>query len=692
MSKTYSPENTPSPTNDSTKNTAPFGAWPPEIDSSLFTANTVKFNEPQLDNGHCYWLEQRPEEKGRGVVVCQTIENGKASKHFDLTPANVNVRTKVHEYGGACYKVSDNVVYFVNADDQRVYKMPTDQSSEPMPLSPTNSDTISYRYADFFIDHPRQQLICICEIYRKDAAEPESNIISLCLDGSSEIGFNVLVFGNDFYSNPRVSPDGEKLAWLTWDHPNMPWDNSECWVADFNDMNMLYKHRKVAGGESGANTKDKGESVFQPQWSPTGDLLFVSDRNNWWNIYSYNTYNKYTEALVEMPAEFATPQWVFGMSTYGFLNSYTLFCTYASDGRNHLATIDLMSHKFTTLDLPFTLAEGIACQDDDDTALFIGATPTSLPEIIRWKKDHWEAVASSSDLTMATASISQPKAIQFENSSKERVHGFFYPPMHQHYQGEANSLPPLIVMCHGGPTGSTSPAFNLKAQYWTNRGFAVFDINYSGSTGYGREYRRRLYNQWGVADVDDLCSGANYLIEQGLVDKDKVAIRGNSAGGYSVLAALTFHDTFKAGASLYGIGDLSALTEDTHKFESRYCDQLIGEYPKEKALYEQRSPIHSIEQLNCPVIFLQGLEDKIVPPNQAEAMVNALHKKHIPVAYVTFENEGHGFRQAENICYSIDVEYAFYGEIFGLAPQESLPTVPFVATSSAQATTDSQEN
>lgn len=679
MSKTYSHNTTDKQTSSSSlnKTIAPFGAWPPEINSTLFTANTVKFNEPQLDHGNCYWLEQRPEEKGRGVVVCQTINNGIKGERYDLTPANVNVRTKAHEYGGGCYKVSGDTVYFVNADDQRVYRMPVDQSNEPIALSPESNEKTRYRYADFFVDHEREQLICICEIYRLESAEPESNIISLRLDGSSTIGFNVLVFGNDFYSNPSVSPDGEKLTWLTWNHPNMPWDNSECWIADFNSMNMLHKHRKVAGGKGTANTEDKGESVFQPQWSPTGDLLFVSDRNNWWNIYSYNTYNKYTEALVDMPAEFATPQWVFGMSTYGFLNSYTLFCTYASEGQSHLATIDLMSKTFTPLDLPFTLAEGIACQDDNDTALFIGASFTSLPEIIRWKKDSWQSIAKSSDLTMATESISMPQAIHFTNSSAQTVHGFFYPPMHQNYQGETDSKPPLIVMCHGGPTGSTNPSFNLKAQYWTNRGFAVFDVNYSGSTGYGRAYRRRLYKQWGVADVDDLCKGAEYLIEQGWVDSNKIAIRGNSAGGYSVLAALTFHDTFTAGASLYGVGDLSALTEDTHKFESRYCDQLIGDYPKEKALYEQRSPINSIEQLNCPVIFLQGLEDKIVPPNQAEAMVDALHKKNIPVAHVTFEHEGHGFRQAENICYAIDVEYAFYADIFDLTPSEKLPTVPF---------------
>lgn len=677
MSKTYS-------ATAPTKAIAPYGTWSPEISSSQLTENTVRLSNPQLDSGHCYWLEQRPEEKGRCVVVCQKIDNGEKGQCYDVTPASVSVHTKAHEYGGACYTVSNGVIYFVNAGDQRVYSMPTDQSSEPIAISPESSEQVNYRYADFFVDHGRKQLLCVCEIDRKNStkhSEPESNIISLRLDGSSTIGFNVLIFGNDFYSNPSVSPDGEKLTWLTWNHPNMPWDNSECWIADFNSLNMLHKHRKVAGGEGCGNNSDKGESVFQPQWSPTGDLLFVSDRDNWWNLYSYNTYNKYIEPIIEMPAEFATPQWVFGMSTYGFLNSYTLFCTYTQNGQWHLANIDLMSHNFLSIETPFTQIEGVVCQDDDDTALFLGANPTTAAELIRWKKDSWESIAKSSHTVISKHAISTPKAICFSNSMQQDVHGFFYPPCHSKYCGDETQAAPLIVMCHGGPTGATSSALNLKVQYWTNRGFAVFDINYSGSTGYGRDYRRRLYTQWGVNDVDDLCLGAQYLIDQGWVDKDKVAIRGSSAGGYSVLAALTFHDTFKAGASLYGIGDLSALAEDTHKFESRYCDQLIGEYPKDKALYDQRSPIHSISQLNCPVIFLQGLDDKVVPPNQAQAMVNALHQKNIPVAYVPFEGEGHGFRQASNIRHAMDVEYAFYAEVFQFTTHEVLPTVPFVTSS-----------
>lgn len=678
-----------------TKSIKPYGCWPPAIASSTLTQKSVRLGEPQLDQGHCYWLEQRPEEKGRCVVVGMASDDlnkddiSQAAR--DITPADMSVRTKAHEYGGGSYCVDQGMLYFVNAEDQRVYSMPVNHSADTQPALPTvlspeaPSSKSSYRYADFFVDHTRNQLLAVCEIHREDQKEPENCIVSLRLDGSSTLGFNVLVFGNDFYSNPSVSPDGEKLTWLTWNHPNMPWDNSECWIADFNATGMLHKQRKVAGGAGGFNA-DKGESVFQPCWSPTGDLLFVSDRNNWWNLYSYNTYNKYTECLLDMPAEFATPQWVFGMSTYGFLNSYTLFCTYTQNGQWYVGTLDLMTQHFQALDVPFTTIEGVACQDDNDSAIFLGASENASPEVILWShhqgdQQQWKSIARSSHLTLDAADIAAPKAISFNNSQQMTVHGFFYEPTNAAFAAPENEKPPLIVMSHGGPTGATNAALNMKVQFWTNRGFAVLDVNYSGSTGYGREYRRRLYPEWGLLDVDDVCSGADYLVDKGLVDGDRMAIRGSSAGGYSVLAALTFKDTFKAGASLYGIGDLCSLAEDTHKFEARYLDQLVGPYPDKKSIYQQRSPLNHINQLNCPVIFLQGLEDKVVPPNQAEMMVDALANKNIPVAHVTFEGEGHGFRQAENIRYSLDVEYAFYAAIFNFEVDGSLPPVPFVTKS-----------
>jgi dipeptidyl aminopeptidase/acylaminoacyl peptidase len=649
-----------------TKKVLPYGNWPSSITSEQLTLSSPKLSEPQVSSGSCFWLQSKPEEKGRTVIVRHTPSSGNQV----ITPKGINVRTRIHEYGGGAYLIHDNKAYFVNDDDQRIYCQDVD-SQEAMPLTPQGQ----YRFADFCIDETRQQLISVCEIHKDENKEPENCIVAIKLDGSSTTALSMLVFGNDFYSNPRISPDGEHLSWLTWNHPNMPWDNSECWIAEVTSLGLLQKHRKVAGGTEDSSRQ---ESIFQPQWSPTGDLFFVSDRNEWWNIYKYNVQTKVVDSVHEMSAEFGMPQWVLGMSTYGFLNSYTLFCTFTQNGEWHCALLDTLTQQFNLLDSAFTSFDAIACDDETDTAVFAAANSTSSDQIIQWHDHQWKQLSDSQSSSINEQEFSLPKAIQFQNQHQQKVHAFYYSPQNSQYEASGEALPPLLVMCHGGPTSATRNALNLKIQYWTNRGFAVLDVNYSGSTGYGRSYRDRLKKQWGVLDVDDICAGADYLVQEGLVDPQRVAVRGSSAGGFSVLAALTFRNNFKAGASLYGIGDLSLLAQDTHKFESRYLDQLIGPYPEEEALYKARSPLFHIEQLQCPVIFLQGLEDKVVPPNQAEAMVKALDEKNIPVAHVTFEGEGHGFRQAKNIQFAIDVEYSFYSEIFALQPAESLPKVPFI--------------
>lgn len=660
--------------------TVNYGSWPSPLSSQLLTQGIHRLSEPQLDNGHCYWLESRPEEKGRTVVMCQPA-TGSA---YSVTPDDYSVRTRMHEYGGGAYRVHHNTLFFINDKDQRIYAMPTDGDDNgqisPKALTPVGQ----YRYADLWVDSERQQLICACEIHKDNQKEPENCIVAIKLDGSSTTAFNVLAFGNDFYSNPRVSPDGRYLSWLTWKHPNMPWDNSECWIAEVNSFGLLHKHRKVAGGSDDGS---RSESIFQPQWSPTGELFFVSDRSDWWNLYRYSIEGKTVTPVLKKEAEFATPQWVFGMSTYGFLNSFTVFCCYTTAGQWQAGLIDTITQQFTPLTLAYTDIEAIACDDENDNAAFIGSTHTTLPEIATWQNGQITTIANSGSLAISADVFSQPEAITFTNSRQQPVHGFFYPAHSATTTGPEGEKPPLIVMCHGGPTGATRTALNLKIQYWTSRGFAVFDINYSGSTGYGRAYRDRLKQQWGVFDVEDICQGANYLAEAGKVDSNKMIVRGSSAGGYTVLAALTFNDTFKAGASLYGIGDLSLLAADTHKFEARYLDQLVGPYPEEKAIYDARSPLHHVDQLHCPVIFLQGLEDKVVPPNQAQAMVTALASKNIPTAYITFAEEGHGFRQAENIQRALDSEYQFYAKLFSLQPAETLPDIDFV-TADIQSSTE----
>ncbi|MBX2810004.1 MAG: prolyl oligopeptidase family serine peptidase [Cellvibrionaceae bacterium] len=646
-----------------TKQRAPYGSWPSPISSQTLTQGMAHFSEPQLDADKCYWLETRPEEQGRTVIVCRDGQG----ECCDITPEATSVRTRIHEYGGGSYTVDKGIVYFVNNADQRIYCQPPQQPA--FPLSPEGD----YRYGDFCIDPTRQQLIGVCEIHHPDR-EAENCIVAVNLDGTSVSGFHLLAFGNDFYSNPRVSPDGQHLSWLSWQHPQMPWDNTECWLAEFSALGLLQKHRKVAGGSDDGSRQ---ESVFQPQWSPTGELFFVSDRSQWWNLYRFSPISKETHPVVAMEAEFATPQWVFGLSCYSFINSYHIFCCYTHEGRWSGALIDTLTQRLTPINLPYNSISYIAGNEDTDTAVFIAASDTQTPSLFQWHDQKITLLAQSRPLSLAAADISTAEAISFHNRQGQRVHGFYYPPQNQSYQGPAADKPPLLVICHGGPTSATHGALSLKVQYWTSRGFAVFDINYSGSTGYGRAYRDRLRGQWGKLDVDDICSGADYLIQQGRVDADKVAVRGSSAGGFTVLAALTFGSVFKAGASLYGIGDLSLLASDTHKFESRYLDQLVGPYPEDKDLYQQRSPIHHVDQLNCPVIFLQGLEDKVVPPNQAETMVKALAERNIPVAYASYRGEGHGFRKAETIRHALEVEYGFYAAIFGFNPEQNLPSVPF---------------
>ena len=676
-----------------TKQVLPYGSWPSSISSQALTRGLSQLNEPKLVNGACYWLESSPENRGCTVIMCKD----KLGKIYTVSPQTINVRTRIHEYGGGSYCIHNGYAYFTNDSDQRLYRCVLPKASvdngdafshQAEVLSPEGP----YRYADFCIDEQRQQLICVCEIHKKNNQEPENCIVALKLDGSSTTAFNVLIFGNDFYSNPRISPDGEYISWLTWCHPNMPWDNSECWLAQFSSFGLLQKQVKVAGGEINTGIKNNGgkntigESIFQPQWSPNSELFFVSDRSNWWNIERYNPSTKTRNKVHSMEAEFATPQWVFGMSTYSFLNSFSLFCCYTQNGRWYGATIDLLSNHFKALDLPFSSIRSIHANDETDTAAFIASDYDQLDSIVQWHDHQLDTIRKSGELAIKACEYSLPIAMSFSNKKSQEVHGFYYAPHNSQYEANQDAKPPLLVMCHGGPTGATSNALNLKIQYWTNRGFAIFDINYSGSTGYGRLYRDRLKTQWGLADVEDICAGAAFISEQGLADAEKLAVRGSSAGGYSVLAALTFKNTFKAGASLYGIGDLSLLVTDTHKFESRYLDQLIGPYPEAKALYLERSPINSVEQLNCPVIFLQGLEDKVVPPNQAETMVTSLYEQGIPVAYVTFKDEGHGFRQADNIQCAIDSEYAFYANVFSIDFSSSnvstpLLVVPFVDAS-----------
>jgi len=614
------------------------GHWPSPVTPELLTAQGVRISEPQASGERVFWLETRPEEKGRTALVC--LHQGERS---DLLPAPHSVRTRAQEYGGGAYLAIKTGVFCILDVNQRIYFY----SFAKQRLTPISHEG-PYRYADFCYDPKRRQLLAVREDYSHPDQHPSSAIIAIDLNNGA---VSLRASGADFYSNPRLSPDGSKLSYLRWNHPQMPWDGTECFCASLNDAGEVIGEVRVAGSSR--------ESIFQPQWSPEGELYLVSDRSNWWNLYRWD--GRALNPVCPQEAEFATPQWVFGMSTYGFLSAQMIFCTYAQGGHWHLGIVDASTGELTSIRSPFRDIAGVHCQGGE--ALFLAAGAQQPQQLYRCGQSGFAAITRAK-LPIAVDYVASPQAVSFPTPDGQIAHGFYYPPTNPDSPLAAEQKPPLLVMAHGGPTGATESSFNLKVQFWTSRGFAVLDVNYRGSTGYGRDYRDRLKRQWGVIDLIDVCSGVDYLVEQGWADRTKVAIRGSSAGGFTVLAALTFSDRFKAGASLYGIGDLEALAQDTHKFEAHYLDSLVGEYPAERERYLERSPIHHIDQLKCPVIFLQGLEDKVVPPAQAEAMVCALRDKGIKTQYLSFPEEGHGFRQAQNIRRALVAELAFYQDIF----------------------------
>jgi dipeptidyl aminopeptidase/acylaminoacyl peptidase len=645
------------------KKISPYGSWRSPITADAIVAGVIGLGQIQIDDDDIYWIEQRPAEAGRNVVVRRraggTIE--------DVTPPDYNARTRVHEYGGGAFLVHQGTVWFANFKDQRLYRQ--DPGHPPVAITPAKD----IRHADLVLDERRNRLIAVREDHTSGAPSAVNTIVSLNLSSPSPLagegwgGGVTLVEGNDFYSTPRLSPTGSHLAWLTWNHPNMPWDGTQLWVAALTDGGALMTPRKVAGGER--------ESIFQPTWSPDGVLYFVSDRTNWWNLYRWSGQD--IEPVVQLPAELGTTSWLFGMATYAFDSERRIVCQVRSNGLARLATVDPQDGRLQYLDTPYTaLAPWIKAHAGK--VVTIAGSPTQMPALITadLNTGRVDVIRRSGAVPVAPSYLSTPETIEFSTGDGLIAHGFFYPPVNPDYEAPAGELPPLIVYVHGGPTRAVSNALDLDDQFWTSRGFGYLVVNYGGSTGYGRDYRQRLNGQWGVVDVNDSVNGARYLVDRGLADGNRVAITGGSAGGYTVLRALTSTHYFKAGASHFGISDLEVFHGDTHKFESMYDQGLIGRWPEERHLYRERSAIHSLDRIEAPVILFQGLEDKIVPPNQAELIVDALRKKGLPVAYIAFEGEQHGFRIAKNIKRSLEGELYFYSQVFGFKLADPVEPVP----------------
>jgi len=632
----------------------PYGTWPSPIRAESLAKAGLRISQPRIEDRAVYWLEGRPAEKGRQqLMYVRDAFTDPPALGAECTPREVNVRTRVHEYGGGDYLAAGQRIFYVDFSDQRIY---CSEGGRSRPLSPPGAC-----YADFAVSGSGDWLLAVEETPR-EGQEPMNRLVGFRLaqmsSQSGGVAPQVIAEGHDFYSFPVLSPDGSQLAYTAWDHPNMPWDGTTLYLQAWGSEGPGGTARPVAGGEA--------EAVFQPLFSPAGVLTFISDRSGWWNLYQLR--ERGSVPLCPRAEEFAGPQWVFGLSRYGFLNETQILCAHGRGGQSRLSRLDIESGELIDLGLPYTSFEGLRVEAG--RACFVGAGAAQSSRVVsldpangRCRELHRPA-ALDFDESLLVA----PQAFEFPSEGGRRSHAWFYPPAPGKTEGPAGERPPLLVKSHGGPTAAASAALDLRIQYWVSRGIAVVDVDYGGSTGYGREYRESLRGQWGIVDVEDCVHAARSLASEGEVDPERMAISGGSAGGYTTLCALTFHETFRAGASLYGIGDLEALARDTHKFESRYTDGLVGPYPEALETYRARSPIHFCERLNCPVIFFQGIEDKIVPPSQAEAMVAALAAQGIPHAYVPFEGEQHGFRQARNIQQALEGELYFYGQIFGFSP------------------------
>jgi dipeptidyl aminopeptidase/acylaminoacyl peptidase len=624
---------------------APSRVWPSPITAQQAAAGGMRILDVQLDGDDAYWIEGRPSEGGRCVIVRE-----RKGVLTDLIAAPWSARTWVHEYGGAAMRAHRETVYFSNAADQRIYRIDT---AEPEPVTPVIGDV---RYADFEVDASRDRIVCVVEDHRGPTVV--NDIRSIPLAGGEPV---TIIAGNDFYSSPRISPDGRSLAWLTWNFPNMPWDGCELWIAELDGAGLPRDAVLVAGGER--------ESITQPAWSPESVLHFCTDRTGWWNLCRLD--GGTVTPIAPMEAECGAPHWSFGFETYTFCDGGRILLWACRDGAWELYRLDA-SGAITRLETPYTqFGYHVGARGDD--VLFLAGGPDDPMTVVRYDLVtgvHRGLRDDSGRVTIDESMLSRPVHIIYPGHGGDIAHAWYYAPRNDAVQPEPGRKPPLLVRAHGGPTSNTNIALYPAVQYWTSRGFAYLDVDYGGSTGYGRTYRERLNGQSGVVDVGDCVAGARFLAERGDVDPDRLFIDGGSAGGYIVLCAMVFHDTFSAGTSLFGIADLEVLfDQDPHKFESHY------DAPYDMTRLRERSPVHFIDRVRGAVLLLQGLDDPVVPARQAELMFEALQAGGVPCAYIGFPGEQHGFRQAATIARSMDAELYFVATVTGTPLDEAIEPV-----------------
>lgn len=636
---------------------APFGSWTSPFSLDLVAdAGGMSFGYIDITRDGVYWTETRPLEAGRTALVFQP-HGGEA---VDVVPPDFNVRSRVHEYGGGAWVRDGSVVFCSSFEDSRLYRIES-PGAEPQPITPEPGEPNALRYADGRVFADGRLIACVRESH--GGGEPVNELVVLPADGSAEP--SVIATGRDFYAAPRPSPDGAKLAWLAWDHPYMPFECTELWIADLSAEGELSNDRLVAGSET--------ESIFQPEWSPEGVLHFASDRTGWSNLYVVRDGD--LQALTHEEADLGFPQWVFDLSRYGFLADGRIAAVFTRRAVDGLELLDPSTGELERLDLPYTSIYPLA--SDVSLVAFAASSPTEPPAVVQVDVESGQraVLRRSTELELDERYVSIAEAIEFEGTDGLPSYGFFYPPKSPDFTGREDELPPLLVSVHGGPTAHVTSSLDLDVQFYTSRGIAVVDLNYGGSTGYGREYRDRLRRRWGEIDVEDSAAAVRYLAERGDIDPARVEITGGSAGGYTTLLVLAIRDEFAAGASYFGVADLVTFHEDTHKFESHYDEYLVGKWPEEIEVYRERSPVNHADSISRPLLLLQGLDDKVVPPAQSEVIVEALKQRGIPYAYIAFEGEGHGFRKAENIKRALEAHLSFLGQVFGFEPADEIQPI-----------------
>jgi dienelactone hydrolase len=644
-----------------TRVVAPFGSWRSAIAPEALVTGIVRLAESRWDGADLVWLEGRPDDAGRFTLV--RLRPGGTPE--DVSPAGLNVRTRVHEYGGAPYLVVGELVVVSDFTSGRLLRVAPDRTAAP--LTPAGA----FRYADLELDARRGRLIAV----REDHTGPGpavNTIVAIPLDGSggdAASAQTILASGTDFVSSPRLSPDGSRLAWLRWDHPNLPWDGTECVIAELDEAGQPGPGRVVAG--------DTTTWASQPSWAPDGSLLVAAEPGEWIGLHRWDG-ERLVPLTAGVEAEFAEPEWNFGLRSHGVASDGSIIAIGRATGRDRLWRINpAAARPPEPFDLPFTEIAWLAVRGLE--AVAIAAAPAMFRALVRidLATGAWTVVRASSDLELDPALIAVGEPVEFATTGGRSAHGILYRPTNPGYRAPDGELPPLVVESHGGPTSAAYTGLNLAIQLLTSRGVAVLDVDYGGSTGYGKSYRKRLELAWGIVDVDDCVAGGLEMARRGEADGARLAIEGGSASGFTTLAALAFRDVFRAGVSYFGIGNLEAFIAETHKFESRYLDRLVGPYPEARDVYLARSPIFHADGFSCPVLVLQGLDDRVVPPSEGERIVATLAAKEIPHVYLAFEGEDHGFRQAANIIRSAQAELAFYGGVFGFRPADDLPPLPW---------------